>query len=95
MGSKAPEGIFLAADLAEIEPVGGDVVKRAEFARGHESLEVLNERMILQQVANHEDTVVGAGQFDQFVGFREIKAERFLDEHVLACEQGSLSEPVV
>ena len=28
---EAPEGIFLAADFAEIEPVGSDVLQLAEF----------------------------------------------------------------
>ena len=53
--SEAPEGIFLAPDFAEIEPVGSDVLQLAEFAGCQKLLNFSHAGVILKKVPNHED----------------------------------------
>ena len=52
--SETPEGVFLAANLAQVQPVRGDVVQLAHVPGRQHGLELLNARMILQQVPHHQ-----------------------------------------
>src|ERR1035437_2060812 len=62
--SKAPEDVFLGPDLAHIEAVRIDVLDAAEGAAIDQFLQFPDSRVGSEDVADHQDAAILAGEFD-------------------------------
>jgi len=69
MGGEGPQGVFLAADLSEVEAVGVDVVDAAQASRDGQLLEPHEDGVVLQQVTDHEGQPFCLSQPDQLLAF--------------------------
>ena len=86
-GAKRPENVLLAAQFADIEPIGVDILDAAQFAAVDQFLELQNRRVIPEQVADHQDPAQAGGQFVQFGPVPLGEGERFLHVDILARHQ--------
>ncbi len=83
-----PEDVFLPPDLAQVQPVGVDVVDPPQFPGRGKFLELDEGRVVLQQVPHHQDPAAFFGDFDQLLAFRFVQNERFFHIDVLAGQKG-------
>ena len=83
VGSERPERVLVLAVLAEVQPVRVDVVHVAELAGAHQLAELLNARVILEQVTDHQDAVGCPRGLDEGLRLRSRAAHRLLDKAVL------------
>ena len=95
MRRKTPQRVFLAPDFPEVQPVRRDVLQLAKRAAGSQGAEFADARMVLQQVAHHQDAPAIPGQADQFLRLGDIEAKRLLDEHILAGLERPLGQAVM
>ncbi len=86
VGGEGPEDVFLAAYLAKVQPVRIDVVDASEFSRCGQFLEPRKDRVVMEQVADHEHQAAGAGEIDEFAGFVFAKNQGLFDVQVPARE---------
>ena len=84
MRAERPERVLVGAQLAEVEPVGVDVVDLAELAAVGDLLQLRDARVVLEQVPDHQRAPGGVGRGDRALGVRDGLRERLLDEAVLA-----------
>src|SRR5436189_3751891 len=82
MRREAPERIFLATNSSEVKAVRGDVLEFTQFSSSQKQMEFSHQRVMLQQVPNHQHTLARRGQFNERLGIAGIKTNRFLDKHV-------------
>jgi len=82
MGSKAPQDIFLRPQFAQVEARGMDVLKSSEFTITDEPAQFQNRRMVLQDVAHHEDPVAFRCQLYELPTFLGTERKRFFDIHI-------------
>ena len=75
MRSETPERVFFTANFSEIEPVGRDVPELAEFSLIHHGLQAFHARVVLEQMAHHQDAVFFGGQSHQLVRFVQVEAQ--------------------
>ena len=59
MRSEAPEGVLRGPELAVVDPVRVHVVNLAEVAGIDDLLELRDPRVVLEQVADHENQIGG------------------------------------
>jgi len=81
---EAPEDVLFAANLAEVESVGIDVLQAAEAALVDEVVQRQKGRVVLQQVAHHEHAVVLRRDGDELFGIGGAQGERLFDEDVFS-----------
>ena len=84
---EGPEGVLLAADLAEVQAVGVDVVDPPQAARSGQLLQPHEDGMILQQVPDHERQPSFPRQLDQLLSLAVAQGERLFHVDVLAGQQ--------
>ena len=92
MCPEAPERVLVGAQLAQVETVRVDVVDVPEIPAAGDLDELVDARVVLEQVADHQDPA-GLLRRDRHplrLGHR--LRERLLDETVLACGQHPLRE---
>ncbi len=87
-GAKLQRMFSSRADLAEVEPVGVDVLDLAELAPRDQVLEASDRRVVLEQVPDHQDAAFRSGQRDQASPSSAVKSQGLLDEDILAGLQG-------
>src|SRR3990172_11050608 len=83
MCAKAPEGVLVRADLAEVLAVPVDIEDIAELARVHELLELHDAGVVEQEVPRHECEPLLLGEGDELLRLGRAKRHRLLDEDVL------------
>ena len=81
--AERPERVLVLAVLAEVQPVRVDVVHVAELAGARQLAELLDARVILEQVADHQDAVGCPRGLDEGLRLRSRARQRLLDEAVL------------
>ena len=84
---ETPEDILLAADAAEIETTGIEVLNSAELAGPHKLAQFEEGWVELQQVADHHGTVRRGGDRGNSLTIRHGEGKRFLDEDMLAVAE--------
>ena len=84
MRAERPERVLVGAQLAEVEPVAVDVVDVAELARVGDLLQLDHARVVLEQVADHQDLARALGRGRDLLGVGDGLRQRLLDEAVLA-----------
>ncbi len=82
---KAPEHVFLAAEAAEVEAVGIDVMEAPEPTFGHQLLQPEEGRMVLEEMSHHDQAAVGLGGPADPLGILNFEREGLLDEKMLSC----------
>ncbi len=87
MRRERPEDILLPPQLAQVEPVGVDVLDAAQPARVNQLLQLQHCRMIPEQMADHENAALLFGQRDQLRALLLAQAERLFNIHILASQQ--------
>ena len=95
VGGEAPERVFVPAHRAEIHALIVDVVDVAELVRVDHLLDATDDRVIQEQVADHEDPPLVLGELDQLLRLHGEEHEGLLDVHVLAGLQRGLDQGVV
>ncbi|HEY7808169.1 MAG TPA: hypothetical protein VIC34_13310 [Croceibacterium sp.] len=81
---KAPDDVFVTADSPEIEPRRGDVAHRAEFAGIDDSGQFHEYRMVLQQMAHHQNPAGRARRLGHRASVVEVERDRLFDADILA-----------
>src|SRR4051812_1173115 len=84
VGPQGPQRVLVRAQLAEVETVGVHVADVAELAGVGKLLELLDSRVVLEQVPHHQHAIRGAGGLHCQLGLVHRLPERLLDEAVLA-----------
>src|SRR5439155_1921221 len=87
MRGEAPQDILFRAQLSQVKPGRVDVLNPAQFALANHFLESQYCRVILKDVANHQNATVLVRYSDQFLAFGSVQSEWFFDKHVLAPNQ--------
>ena len=82
--AQAPERVLVGAQLAEVQAVAVDVVDVAQLAGVRDLLELVDARVVLQQVPDHEHLARAPRGLDDALGVGDGLGERLLDEAVLA-----------
>src|SRR3954463_16020729 len=84
VGAERPQRVLVRSQLPEVEPVRVDVVDVAELAGVGDLLQLLDARVVLEQVADHEHATRLLGRGDDTLRLRHGLRQRLLDEAVLA-----------
>ena len=84
MRGKTPQGVFLAPDFPQIQPVRSDVLQLPKLPFSDQTLDGTDARMVLQQMAYHENAPVLLGQIHQCETLAHVERQRFLDKHIFA-----------
>ncbi len=87
MRREAPEHVLLAPDPAKVQPVRVDVLQPAQLARLDHLLQLQECRMVLEQMANHDDTAGRRGGLCDPLAIGDRQGQRLLDEDVLAVPE--------
>ena len=92
MRREVPERVLVGADRAEVHALAVDVVEPAELLAADHLLEARDDRVVLEQVPDHQHALVRRGERDQLLGVADLEREGLLDVDVLAGLQGHLRE---
>ena len=92
MDAERPESVLVRPDDAEVLAVSVHAEHVAQLARVDELLELLDTRVVEQEVAGHEHQVAVGGERDEAVDLGRRHRRRLLDEHVLPRLQRSQRE---
>ncbi len=84
MRAKAPERVLLRAQLAEVEAIAVDVIQIAQLPLVEQLLQPVDRRVVLEQMADHQDLPRPLGGRDRRFGLGGGRRERLLDKAVLA-----------
>jgi hypothetical protein len=85
----------MRADRAEVLPVSVDAEDVAEVARLDDLLQLLDARVVEQQVAGHQHETSLLREFAQLLHLARTHRRRLLDEDVLARFEGAARQLVV
>ncbi len=86
---EAPQGVLLGPQLAEVHAVAVHVVERPQLPRVHELLQTGHGRVVLEQVAHHQDAPRLLSRVHRALGFGHGRRERLLHETVLPGSEHS------
>src|SRR4051794_3653589 len=87
VSAQRPERVLVRAQLAKVEPVAVDVADVAELPRTCDLLQLVHARVVLEQVADHQDASCIFPRGYHALGVGDRLRKRLLDEAVLACAQ--------
>ena len=82
--AEAPQRVLLGPQLAEVHAVAVDVIERPQRARVDQLLQARHRRVVLEQVADHQDPSGPLGGGNRLLGVGGGGGERLLDEAVLS-----------
>src|SRR5690606_27253506 len=71
-------------ELAEAQTVRVDISHSAEFAVINQRLQLLERRVEAQDMADHEDPVIGLGCRNSALSVRHVQGYRLLNQNILA-----------
>ncbi len=86
--SQAPHHVLVLADLAQVAPLGIQVIDLAQLTTVHQFLEVRDGRVIQEQMPHHEHQIALMGQAHQRLCIFYAQGNRLFHEHVFVCFQG-------
>ena len=90
--TERPERVLVRSDAAEVLPIAVDAEDLSELSTLHELLQLLDARVIQEQVAGHEDEVTVVRDRHELVDLRARHRRGLLDEDVLAGLESELGE---
>ena len=93
--AQRPECVLVDADDAEVLSVAVDAQHVPERAGVDQFLQLLDTRVMEQEVSGHAHEVALLREADELLHLRAAHGGRLLDEHVLACLERLLGEFVV
>src|SRR5918992_3946640 len=82
--AERPEGVLVAAQLTQVEPVRVDIAHFAELAGLDQLVHLLDAGVVLEKMPDHEHPVAGARGLDDLLRLLDRASERLLDKAVLA-----------
>src|SRR5215217_8948866 len=88
VGSDRPQGVDVALDAAQVDPLGVQVPEVAEVAGLHQLPHPGHGRVVLEGVADGQDPAGGLSGLGQGDGLGRGQGQGLLDQHVLAGGQG-------
>src|SRR5258708_25680400 len=80
---EAPEHIFLATELPQIETACTDVLQASQTSLGHHFVEFDEGRLVAQEMSHHHDPVPKLGGLPDPLGVRHFERYRLLDKNAL------------
>ncbi len=92
MGGKGPEGIFVLANDAEIDPLGIDVVDLSQFSGGNHFFQPVHHRVIDQEMADHENPLSLPGQLQHLRCILRVEGHGFFHQDVFVRHQRLFSQ---
>ena len=95
MRGKAPEDVFLSPYFPNVQPVGVEALNSAQCSVPNELLQFHNRRVIAEDVANHQDSLMFFSQLDQFLAVPDFNRQWLLHKNVLPGLQCRLGQFIV
>src|SRR5215813_3346695 len=92
MRRKAPKNILFGPELAEIKPRRTYVFDPAEFARSNQAAQLNNRRMIVQQVADHQNAGLTSRQMKKFFAVIGTQSQWLFHKNIFSGAEGLFCE---
>ena len=95
VGRERPEAVLFTAKAPQVETVGVHISDTPERPISHHLVELVDRRMIVEEVPHHQHQPLGLGQGHQLLALLDIERQGLLDEDVLAAFEEMASEASV